>query len=194
MLKMQRGDTIIEALLAFTIFSLVSVGAMTVMNQATNTSQRSLEITLVRQQVDAQAEALRAAQQAFWRSTNPSETQWNKIALAGATNDSVGYADDTRCPTQEGLASNRAFIMNSSNATLVETTNWYKPIDADNPLPYARVSGNESYGIWIERKYKASTVPNAPSSYDFTVRACWFGAGISRPMQIKTSVRLYEPR
>lgn len=191
MLRLQRGDTIIEALLAFTVFSLVSVGAMTVMNQATNASQRSLEITLVRQQVDAQAEALRAAHQAFWRASNPSDTQWSKIALSGT--DSAVYSSDTSCPTQSALNSNRAFIMNPTNATRVTGVGWYKDIDPTNPLPYARVDGNESYGIWIERRYIEGAT-NAPNSYDFTVRACWFGAGMSRPMQIKTSVRLYEPR
>lgn len=194
MLTLQRGDTIIEALLAFTVFSLVSVGAMTVMNQATNASQRSLEITLVRQQVDAQAEALRAAQQAFWRAGNPSSTEWSKIALSGSTNNSVVFTSDSDCPTRSTLNSNRVFIMNPTDATLVTGASWYNNIDTANPLPYARVSGANSYGIWIERAYKASGAANAPSSYDFTVRACWFGAGMNRPMQIKTSVRLYEPR
>ena len=59
----ERGDTIIEVLLAITVFSLVAVGAMTIMSQGTNTTQRSLEMSLVKQQIDAQAEALRAAYQ-----------------------------------------------------------------------------------------------------------------------------------
>lgn len=55
----QRGDTIIEVILAVTIFSLVAVGALTLMNSGTSMSQRSLETTLVRQQIDTQAELLR---------------------------------------------------------------------------------------------------------------------------------------
>ena len=54
-----RGDTIIEVLLAVTIFSLVAVGSMVLMNRGVAMAQQSLETTLVRQQIDAQAEMLR---------------------------------------------------------------------------------------------------------------------------------------
>ena len=54
-----RGDTIIEVLLGITIFSMVAVGAMAVMNRGAAIAQQSLEITLARQQVDVQAEMLR---------------------------------------------------------------------------------------------------------------------------------------
>jgi len=43
-----RGDTLIEVLLAVTIFSMLAVGVITVMNQGTHAAQRALEITLVR--------------------------------------------------------------------------------------------------------------------------------------------------
>ena len=55
----KRGDTIIEVILAVTIFSAVAVAALTLMNSGTAISQRSLETTLVRHQVDSQAEMLR---------------------------------------------------------------------------------------------------------------------------------------
>jgi type II secretory pathway pseudopilin PulG len=61
----ERGDTIIEVLFAVTVFAMVAVGAMTIMNQGTATAQRSLEVTLVRQQIDAQAEAIRYIHQAY---------------------------------------------------------------------------------------------------------------------------------
>lgn len=193
MLRLQRGDTIIEALLAFTVFSLVSVGAMTVMNQATNASQRSLEITLVRQQIDAQAEALRAAQQAFSRGNAGSATEWSRVATGPTTNSTV-YTSETVCPAQANLSSNRAFMMNPATAAFVPGNSWYNNIDGASALPYARAAGTQSHGIWIERRYIGSGSVNIPNSYDFTIRACWFGAGMNRPMQIKTSVRLYEPR
>ena len=97
MLSLQRGDTIIEVLLAFSIFSLLSVGAMTVMGQGTNASQRALEITLVRQQIDAQAEALRAAHQADTGTTADVETAWDLISVNADTDAYSGY--ETGCPT-----------------------------------------------------------------------------------------------
>ena len=54
-----RGDTLIEVLFAITVFSLVVVTSLAIMNQGTQAALRSLQLTLVRQQVDSQAEALR---------------------------------------------------------------------------------------------------------------------------------------
>lgn len=62
--KCQSGDTIIEVILAIAIFSLVAVGGLSIMNKGNASAQRSLEITLVRNQIDAQAEILR-----FWNSS-----------------------------------------------------------------------------------------------------------------------------
>src|SRR5664279_89500 len=63
--KTDRGDTIIEVLFAVAIFSMIAVGSLSIMNQSLATAQRSLEITLVRQQMDAQAETLRYVNQAY---------------------------------------------------------------------------------------------------------------------------------
>ena len=54
-----RGDTIVEVVFAVTIFSMVAVGAISIMNKGVAIAQQSLEITLVRQQIDSQAEMLR---------------------------------------------------------------------------------------------------------------------------------------
>lgn len=61
----QRGDTIIEVLFAITVFSLVAIGGMSLMSQGTAMAQRSLEIGHVRQQIDAQADALRYLNKAY---------------------------------------------------------------------------------------------------------------------------------
>lgn len=84
----QRGDTIVEVIFAITIFSLVAVGGLALMNSGTAISQRSLEIGLVRDQIDAQADALRYAHNAYManyvsgdRSANTTKV-WNNIAAA----------------------------------------------------------------------------------------------------------------
>lgn len=194
-LRFSRGDTIIEVLMAFAVFSLVSVGTMTVMGQGTNASQRALEITLVRQQIDAQAEALRAAQQAFTRNGD-SGSAWSSIAR-GSQNSTHFVSTSTKpCPLPADMnnGASRTFIMNPSTATATTTGAWYRDINEATAPPYAQLLSptGPSYGIWIERQYNVGSGA-APNSYDFTVRACWFGAGLSVPVQIETSVRLYEP-
>lgn len=192
----ERGDTIIEVLLAFTVFSLLSVGTMTVMNQGSSASQRALEITLVRQQIDAQAEALRAAQQAYAKTSNPADSEWRKFALTNNFN--RHYTRTDRCPVPDDInlssgAAAGSFIMNPTNGTAITTSGWYGDINTSTAYPYAQMVSTTAYGIWIERTFNSGE-DGAPNSFDFDVRACWFGAGLSTPMQIETSVRLYEPR
>lgn len=189
----QRGDTIVEVVLAFAVFSLVSVGAMTVMGQGTNASQRALEITLVRQQIDAQAEALRAAHQAFTAVTVGTGTQWRQFALANTASNTVTYTDPTTCPSNIDQISN-SFILDPRNGTFVTGTDWFQDINTRTSRPYAQVetvSGVRSYGMWIEREFTDGVT--LPDSFNFSIRACWYGAGLNVPLQLETVVRLYEP-
>ena len=59
MSRREQGDTIIEVVLAFVIFTMAAVAAITLINSGLATTQRGLEATLVRQQIDAQGELLR---------------------------------------------------------------------------------------------------------------------------------------
>lgn len=63
--KMKRGDTIIEVIFAITVFCLVSVLTITMMNHGLATGTASLELTLARQEMDAQAEAIRFIHDAY---------------------------------------------------------------------------------------------------------------------------------
>lgn len=186
MIGFSRGDTLVEVLLAVTVFSMVAVGTIAVMNEGTNAAQRSLEITQVRQQIDAQAESLRAAHQAYLASDT--STVWPEIAAKPDASTDLG-----RCPrTQTEI--NGAFVMNPNNAEVLD--NWFASISSVDAPPYAQVTDNnglKAYGIWIEKQ----TVGGAngdPGRYDFSVRACWYGAGMGEtPMELQTLVRLYDP-
>lgn len=201
----QRGDTIIEVLLAVVVFSLVAVGAMTVMNQGTNSAQRALEISLVKQQIDAQAEALRTVQQDYFAAASGDADigeqgeDWERITAPGVGEDEV-LVEGNRCPTNyQG-----AFAMNARTARMVPTAQ-LKSINSETAPPYAQVAyqsaepvegGNENqndvtgvYGIWIQKAVRGGFTPRA---YDFTIHACWYGPGTNVPMQLQTTVRLYD--
>lgn len=57
--KSLSGDTIVEVLFAVAILGFVVLAALNVMQQGTSAAQLSLEINLVRNQMNAQAEAIR---------------------------------------------------------------------------------------------------------------------------------------
>lgn len=55
----KRGDTIVEVTLAFAIFSLAAIATIAMMNMGLSASERSLELVTARNELNAQAEALR---------------------------------------------------------------------------------------------------------------------------------------
>ncbi|MCL1839632.1 type II secretion system GspH family protein [Candidatus Saccharibacteria bacterium] len=58
-LKSRRGDTLVEVLFSITVFALIAVITVSLMNSGIYTAQKSLEVTMARNEIDAQAEALR---------------------------------------------------------------------------------------------------------------------------------------
>ena len=58
-MRRRKGDTLIEVALAIGIFSLVAISIVAVVAASTSSAQNSLEVTITREEIDAQAEALR---------------------------------------------------------------------------------------------------------------------------------------
>lgn len=208
-LSMQRGDTLIEVLLAITIFAMVAVASVTIMNRGAAAAQQSLEITLVRQQIDAQAEAIRYIHQAYIAAyqagtlpaAGTTAAQWVAMtSLAtgrGATSASpYGQLNGNRCPA--AVPGERPFVLNAKRATIATGTIQMQP-PASVP-PYAQVlyTGpasdvvDSAYGIWIEA-VPATALGNT-GYVDFHIRACWETPSSSLPATLGTIVRLYEPR
>ena len=216
----QKGDTIIEVMFAFAIFALVAVGSLTIMNQGIAAAQRSLEITLVRAQIDAQAEAIRFIHQAYVASYQKDGAvptgvagEWVKmtdtVTGKGSTNGAsdFGVVDGSVC-----LASTpgqKPFILNARTATVWGSVPASSPSSGSLP-PFSQViynpptdtdgdgdlesSINQAYGIWIEAVPSNAASSNGVGFVDFHIRACWSGAGSNAPITLGTIVRLYEPR
>ena len=201
----QKGDTIIEVLFAVTVFAMVAVGSLSIMNQGTGAAQRALEITLVRAQIDAQAEAIRYIHQAYvtaYEKGNIPNTgtagQWREMTeIRKSPNPSKFGVVNGKCPalpTTEQVP----FILNARKAVISEA-----PIEIDAPAdqllpPFSQVaynddsSVNKAYGMWVEAV--PSTNTDGPGFVDFHIRACWDSPGSSVPVTLGTIVRLYEPR
>ena len=85
----KKGDTLIEVCIAIGIFSLIAIGVAAVMSSGVAGSQTALETTLSREEIDAQADALRFIHESRMREQNdgyeaePDESSysdlWNKI-------------------------------------------------------------------------------------------------------------------
>ena len=60
-----HGDTLVEVMFAVGIFGLVAVSAISLMNRGLYAAQSALEISMARNEIDAQAEALRFIHNAY---------------------------------------------------------------------------------------------------------------------------------
>jgi len=198
-----RGDTLIEVLFAITVFSLVVVTSLAIMNQGTQAALRSLQLTLVRQQVDSQAEALRFLNTSYIAAFSPGLTAATASGPAKVYAQVLELADDTGATEASPFGTNGmttcpdappgSFILNTRRATMGNTL-LMRPADTIaeveyNPTTNAIVA---SRGLWIEPIRAAG---DATTGYtDFHIRACWPAPGLGTPMNTGTIVRLYEPR
>lgn len=202
--KREAGDTLIEVLFAVTVFSLVVVMTLTLMNQGTAASIRSLQITLVRQEIDSQADTLRflntayvAAYQSGYAPTTASPAQQYYLISNQARADRAGGktsvsqygGGSTTCQ----VAPPGSFILNTRTGRYqVNTSANSSQADTFSQVEYnAAGSITQTKGIWIEAVRSASLGRTAYT--DFHIRACWYAPGTDQAMNLGTIVRLYEP-
>lgn len=197
--RQQRGDTIIEVLFAVTVFSLVAVGALSIMNQGSSIAERSLETTLVRAQVAGQVSALQFLHDAYITAytgnatkiaANPTGTpaeRWRYIVddktVAAATNFNQAVSSSCQLPT-----SSQAFAINPASMAI-------STIAPAQAVVYSKINDSgAAEGLWIEAVGPSSSADGSNTRFvEFYVRACWSSVGQSVPMTLSTIVRLYEP-
>ena len=190
MRKLNRGDTLVEVLLGVTIFSLVAVVALETMNRGMAIAQYSLETTLVRQQVDAQAEMIRYAH-------DMKNDTWKKLVdnnsvSVSAVNDNEGNLGVEKCPDD---FSTKEFALAATPSLASKISILNNPGDYKAAETYARVDSDtkKTYGISV-RLVKPSTTTGSRDSnkYDAYIKACWMPVGSKMPATIGTIVRLYD--
>lgn len=210
--QLERGDTLIEVIIAVTVFSLVAIGCLNIMNQGSSTAERALEISLVRAQVDNQAQVLRFLNSSFNDAFSPNSAlgayssstpagQWalmEQFIINHPVSTVQGYqAVNGNCPTPNA----NSFILDTRNVKFINPSGSVKLADAStfSQLVYSTESGagtlQSAQGLWIQAT-RSSTDPNSPNQgyIDFHIDACWDGPGGSVPVTLGTIVRLYAPR
>ena len=77
----KKGDTLIEVLLAVGIFSMIAISVVAVMSGGTSSAQTALETTLAREEIDAQAEALRYIHSSYINDKNSDDANLPTVSL-----------------------------------------------------------------------------------------------------------------
>lgn len=123
MRRMRRGDTLVEVLIAVAIFSVAALAAVGIMNHGLNSVQSSLETTMARTEIDAQAESLRFIHDAYSSGKNVDAFRdaWHKILSLSQNPGTADFTNDiTVCENvyrddgdQNSLFAQKSFVVNS---------------------------------------------------------------------------------
>lgn len=145
---MKAGDTLIEVMFAVAIFSLVAISAVAVMNSGVSNTQSALESTMARNEIDAQAEALRFIQSSYNAEHDSSSDSyygqlWHSIiALANEADPDVTQYSPMSCAelynddSAKGILRQRGFVINTrklgstddpNDALVRERAKFYSP-------------------------------------------------------------------
>ena len=128
----RKGDTLIEVTLAVGIFSMVAVAIVSVMNSSTSGAQTALESTLTREEIDAQAEALRFIQSSYIADKGTEDQRFAKLwkEITGSAIDIGRFTDKEKAsllqyspktclalydPTNGEVPNRQAFIIDYRN-------------------------------------------------------------------------------
>lgn len=197
----QKGDTLIEVIVAFAVFASLAVGASAIMSRGVTSAQEALETTLVRQQMDGQAQTLRFLYQEYIASANNPEAATfaeivGSLTVADDASEFGGAGCTTTIPGSNAFALDpRGPVYDASNTSTdgIVTSPQLIPITG-SPVAHpglAKVLDEpRSYGMWIEavRDEDSST-----SFIDFHIRSCWESLSGNVPRTLGTIVRLYVP-
>ena len=155
----KKGDTIIEVTFAITVFSLVSVLSIQIMDRDLAAIQGTLESEMARNEIDAQAEALRYIQNSYLseRELATSEREYMNLwlKLSRGTTDAGGDAEHQRIGT--GLANDPA---NISGYTSMECDKYYSGSVTD---------AGEFHNIFADNAFVLNTRKINPNDIDSTI-------------------------
>lgn len=198
--KSSRGDTLIEVLFAISVFSMVVVSSIAIMNKGMDAAQRTLGITVTRQLIDTQAQILRTAHDSYI-AQYPASTYtglaatYNTIESStySSANPGSDFIGSTTCPANVKRGSTSSFVLSPSNPTQLIAV-----VTNNDPTAYPLITSSPTIsvqGIWVEAIRKDANSTDTPIGYiDFHINACWPGPGSNVPLTLGTIVRLYEPK
>lgn len=188
----QRGDTLVEVLIAITIAGIIVAATMGIMNRMLVSMLNSAERTAVRAEMNGQAEVLNYIH-------NNDSTMWNNQIKSRAFNNSTNAAnannvrDESRVCTPNVFGNMGSFAIdistagvNISNISVVwETGGVFRTRDVGRATVLSR-------SIWTDAIYYPKDTNNQVAYYDFYIKACWTPLGSLPVSQSTTIVRIYD--
>ena len=180
----ERGDTLIEVLLALSVMGVVVVGAVSLMNKGLSQMYDTMERSAVQLLLDRQVEILTYGRDQRLRELSGesltgydehARSLWNQVRTVQSLNagavPQLNNCSDT----------NRAFAVANNNGGGFSVLTSVQAVATEFPSP--------ANGIWIQKIHNGTvSVPYT----DFYIRACWRQSSSPVNQVASTVVRLYD--
>lgn len=186
MLK-ERGDTLVEVLVAVAVMAAITVGVLGVLNRGIGEALNASERVAVRSLVSDQIELLNYVRDAYVQA-EPNDRNAYPASLWTAIRNLGGPGAPNIRSVSDCTDGNRAFYIEYDN-----TTTRYEVRDFNGSAVASAIPGPNN-GLWIDpKKFDSTSVPGAGVSYvDLSVKACWRPVSGSVDQNLSSVVRLYD--
>lgn len=165
------GDTIVEVMFSTAVASLVIVIALSLMNRSFAQIQMAVETTFVRQSIDAQAETIRYARDAYLLDptvTTGAPKVWRDIITSNITpGEPTPFGECTPSGSPFFIARSATANPNKAEDDAVDIG----ALRLGTTYIPAKTFARSGEGIWIEA-VKGGII-GGPQFIDFHIRACW---------------------
>ena len=187
----ERGDTLVEVLLAITLMSVAITATYSIMTRMFATGMVAQERSQTQALMNGQAALIRDAQRR-------GDDDWTAIVDHAVDRTSLSEVSGDGCTATtyggQNSPSTRWFYMDPAGATGVAGFKTFKGDNSSNSLlpsmPRKASFPRIGDGLWAETvKYTTS----GQVYYDIYIKACWDSSYSNIRQQMKTIVRLYEP-
>lgn len=156
--RLKRGDTLIEVLISVALFSVAAIAAVGIMNHGLNNTQSSLEITMARTEIDAQAEALRFIHDSYSATKgtsdeltgeNPYQKIWHSILMdANDPSETTNFNEDiTKCTDVYEEKDGNKSQLRRQNAFIINSRRLGDPDDPADPGNGAYIKYNKKFQV-----------------------------------------------
>ncbi len=207
MSKIKPGDTIVEVLFAVSIFGLVAVLILNMMQRGVGISQAALEVSMVRNEINSQAEMIRMrmSESQIRSSGNlfANNSVFESYLLGSSENiqpfDQMVVGGKCQIPDNSFIIDiRRGNIIEKSSGRIVPAGVFprlvYNNVEDSNKIEKGQMF-TRAEGIWVQAKRvtgEGSINDDRFSAIDFHIRACWTTIGSNRPITLGTVVRTYD--
>lgn len=178
----ERGDTLVEVLIAIAILSAAIVGGLGIMNFGYSIANNAVERTQVQASMNSQLALISYARDAFIRSnkqpTDGGSRAWQAI-MGYVTN---GAVNTNVCNGITPQSSGGFYI--KEDITALDTAS----VTAFNNAT-ATTFAQPGNGMWVEGRQAGGSV----NYIDFYVKSCWSPVGANANETSRTVMRLYVP-